>query len=220
MIKALFLVFDPTASWETIVSRKRSWQVILATYLFPLWLIAAAAEFYGLVHWGKPRGFLGELKTLPNSEALLFEILQLGLQMVLVFTGARMILALGETFHGRNTFGQAFTVTAYGLAPAFTLRILDIFPGISGWLYWVTWAVGIVLTTSILYHGIPKVMLPDPPHAFGMYLTSSILLVMISGLIRFITFTFLQGKLVKLEELMEKITAHLPFLQSFNQIHF
>ena len=220
MIKALFLVFDPAASWETIVSRKRSWQLILAGYLFPLWLMAFAAEFYGLVHWGKPRGFLGQLTPLPNSEALIFEILQLILMLVLVFFGARMILALGETFHGRNTFAQAFTVTAYGLAPVFAIRILDIFPGVSGWLYWVTWGVGILLTTSILYHGIPKVMLPDPSHAFGMYLTSSVLLAMVGGLIRFITFTFLQGKLGKLETLIQNITAHLPFLQSFDRIHF
>src|SRR6185437_12705679 len=96
MIKALMLVLDPGASWDSIVLRKRSWLSILVIYLLPLWLIGCVAEFYGLFHWGKPRGFVSELKTLPNSEALIFEIIQLGLFAVLVFVGARLILSLGN----------------------------------------------------------------------------------------------------------------------------
>jgi hypothetical protein len=220
MIKALMLVLDPAASWDSIVSRKRSWQTILVIYLLPLWLMAFAAEFYGLVHWGKPRGFVTQLKTLSNSEALIFEIIQLGLMAALVFIGAKLIKALGETFHGRNTFNQTFTVVAYGLGPVFTMRIFDAFPSVAGWVYWATWGAGIILTFAILYMGIPKVMLPDPPHAFGLYLTSSVFLLMVSGLIRFLTFSFLQGKFGKLDSLIEKIVTHLPFLQSFNQHHF
>jgi hypothetical protein len=220
MIKALMLVLDPAASWDSIVLRKRSWRTILAIYLMPLWLMAFIAEFYGLVHWGKPRGFVAQLKPLSNSQALIFEILQLGLMVLLVFVGAKLIKALGETFHGRNNFDQAFTVTAYGLGPVFTLRIFDIFPQVSGWLYWATWGVGMALTFAILYHGIPKVMLPDPPHAFGLYLTSGVFLLMVSGLIRFLTYSFIIGKFGKLDSLIEKLIAHLPFLQSFDLHHF
>jgi hypothetical protein len=220
MIKALMLVLDPGASWDGIVLRKRSWQTILLIYLLPLWLIAFAAEFYGLVHWGKPRGFVSELKTLSNSEALIFEIIQLGLLALLVFVGAKLIKGLGETFHGRNTFNQTFTVVAYGLGPVFTMHVFDAFSGAAGWVYWATWGVGIVLTFSILYLGIPKVMLPDPPHAFGLYMTSCVFLLMVSGLIRFLTFSFLQGKFGKLNSLIDGIVAHFPILQTFNQHHF
>ena len=214
------LVLDPGASWDSIVLRKRSWQTILLIYLLPLWLIAFVAEFYGLVHWGKPRGFVSELKTLSNSEALIFEIIQLVLMAVLVFVGAKLIRSLGETFHGRNTFNQAFTVAAYGLGPVFTMRIFDAFSGAAGWVYWATWGVGIVLTISILYLGVPKVMLPDPPHAFGFYMTSCIFLMILSGLIRFLTFSFLEGKFGKLDSLIDGIVKSLPVLQSFNQHHF
>ena len=214
------LVLNSAASWDGIVLKKRSWQVILVSYLFPLWLIAGVAEFYGLVHWGKPRGFISELKTYSNSEALVFEILQLCLMIVLVFVGANLIKALGETFHGRNTFNQTFTVVAYGLGPVFTMRIFDAFAVVSGWVYWVTWAVGILLTFAVLYLGIPKVMLPDPPHALGLYLTSGFFLAMVSGLIRFLTFSFLEGKFGKLDMLIDQIIAHLPFLQSFDQHPF
>jgi hypothetical protein len=133
MIKALFLVFNPVASWDNIVLAKRRWPVVLLGYLFPLWLIAFVAEGYGLVHWGKPRGVISQVKTFSHSEALIFEILQLLLMMVIVFVAARLIKALGETFHGRNNFNEAFTVAAYGLSPFFTLRILDMFPSVSSW---------------------------------------------------------------------------------------
>ena len=220
MIKALMLVFYPGASWDSIVQKKRSWQTILVLYLLPLWLIAFATEFYGLVHWGKPRGFVSELKTLSNSTALIFEIIQLVLLAVLVFVGAKLIKALGETFHGRNTFNQSFTVAAYGLGPVYTMHVFDAFSGAAGWVYWATWGVGIILTFSVLYLGIPKVLLPDPPHAFGLYMTSCVFLAMVSGLIRFLTYSFLQGKFGKLDSLIDSIVKALPILQTFNQHHF
>ncbi|HXT11699.1 MAG TPA: Yip1 family protein [Candidatus Angelobacter sp.] len=220
MIKAFLLVVDPVATWDRIVQAKRSWPVILLTYLLPLWLIAFVAEGYGLVHWGKPRGLISEIHKFSPSEALIFEIIQLGLMFLLVFLGARLVKAFGETFRGRNTFDQAFTVTAYGLAPVFTMRVFDIFPGVSNWVYWVTWVVGILLTIAILYHGIPRVMLPDPPHAFGLYLVSSVFLAMLSGLIRYVTYAYLIGKLGKLDAFISSLETHLPFLQSFNQLHF
>jgi len=220
MIRALMLIFDPVASWDSIVSRKRGWLSILLTYLLPLWIIAGVAEFYGLVHWGKPRGFISEMKQFSHSQALVFEIIQLILMFVLVFVGAKLVKALGETFHGRNTFDQAFTVAAYGLGPVFTMRVFDIFPSVSGWVYWATWGVGALMTFSILYHGVPKVMLPDPPSAFGLYLTSTIFLLMVSGLIRYLTFSYLEGKFGKLDTFIDRIIAALPFLEAFNRYHF
>jgi hypothetical protein len=220
MIKALLLIIFPAGTWDGIVASRRSWPVILIGYLFPLWLIAAVAEWYGLVHWGKPRGEMGQIKPFLPSEALVFEVLQVLLMLVIVFVGARMIKSLGETFHGRHTFVQAFTVTAYGLSPVFALRVLDILPVISSWGYWATWVIGMVFCFSILYHGIPKVMQPDPPHAFGLYLVSGVLLGLVSGLVRFLTFWYLEGKFVKLNVLITKLVDHLPFLQSLDQHHF
>jgi hypothetical protein len=220
MIKALLLVFNPVGTWDGIVSTRRRWPVILLGYLFPLWLIAFVAEGYGLVHWGKPQGVISYVKVFSHSEALIFEILQLLLMLVVVFVGAQLMRALSETFHGRNTFNQAFTVVAYGLSPFFTLRVFDIFPQISGWVYWVTWITGIFLAVGLLYHGIPKVMLPDPAHAFGLYLISSVFLIMVTGFVRFLTYSYLAGKFGKLDALISNIVAHAPFLQSFDQMHF
>jgi len=134
--------------------------------------------------------------------------------------GAKLIKALGETFHGRNTFTQTFTVTAYGLGPYFALRILDMFPGVSSWAYWAVWIAGMLLSFVILYQGIPRVMLPDPPHAFGLYLTSCVFLVMVSGLARFLTYWYLAGKFGKLDALITNLVANVPLLQSFDKFHF
>ena len=38
-----------------------------------------------------------------------------------------------------------------------------------------------MLSIKILYHGVPRIMLPDPPDAFGLYLMSALLLTMVTG---------------------------------------
>ena len=220
MIKALLLIFGPARTWEGIARARRRWWVILLFYLAPLWVLAGMAEGYGLVHWGKPQGEMEAVMQYTNSNALVFEILQLLLMLAIVLAGAKIIKALGETFHGRHTFNQAFTVAAYGLAPLFLIRILDIFPGVSSWVYWMTWAIGIFLCAGTLYHGIPQVMQPDPPQAFGLYVASGVLLTMVTGLARFLTFWYLDGKFGKLNVFISKVVNHVPLLQHFNQVHF
>src|SRR5690348_7634416 len=145
MIKALLLVLDPAGTWDAIVQKRRGWPAILLFYVLPMLLLAFVAEFYGLVHWGKPRGFFGRVETLSHSKALIVELIRFVLVLLLVLLGSVLFTALGQSFHGRNTFPRAFTVPAYGLAPVFTLRFLDIFPGVSGWVYWATWGIGIFL---------------------------------------------------------------------------
>lgn len=214
------LVFAPAATWNRIVLAKRSWFVILLGYLLPLWVMAGVAEGYGMVRWGKPRGEIPQLYPYANANTLIFQIVQLLLMFAVVVVCAWLIEAFGETFHGRHTFNQTFTVCAYGLGPLFAIRVLDIFPGVSSTIYWVTWAVGILLCIGTLYHGIPLVMQPDPPHAFGLYVISSILLAMVTGLVRFLTFWYLEGNFGKLDGFISKVSQHVPFLQHFNQIHF
>lgn len=221
MIMAFMLVLAPGWTWERITLSKRSWPVILMLYLLPLLVIGGIAEGYGLIKWGKPHGELSAIKMYSNSNALLFEILQLFLWLVVVFVGAWLVKALCGTFQeqSRHTFNQAFKVCAYGLGPLFTIRVLDIFPAVSSWVYWATWVIGIFLCISVLYQGIPRVMQPDPPQAFGLYVGSSVLLLLITALVRFFTFWYLDGNLAKLDVLFQKVVDHVPLLQSFNQVN-
>jgi Yip1 domain len=204
MLKAILLVFEPLATWDKIFLARRGMVYILLVYLFPLLLITSAGEGFGLVHWGKLRGEVREIARpylFKPAEAALFEGAQVLLSLFVVFIGAHLVKSVGETFHGRHTYLQAFSAVAYGLSPLFLLRLVDAFPGVS---LWVTWSIGIVLSIAVLYNGLPRMMEPDPPHAFGLFLMSSVLLTLVTGLVRFVTWWYLIGKFTKLEQMMPR----------------
>ena len=94
---------------------------------------------------------------------------------------------------------EAFSTIVNGLSPLFLLRLLDALPSISPW---VPWAIGILLSIGVLYQGLPRMMEPDPPHAFGLYLMNSLILLLATGLMRFVTDGYLQGKFGKLQTLI------------------
>jgi len=207
MIKALLLILDPNVTWEGIVLARRSLAFVLVVHLSPLILLASAAEGYGLVHWGKWQGEIGRIRQFPIREAAVVETAQFLLALAVVFVGAKLIKAIGETFHGRHTYNQAFTAVAYGLSPLFLLRLLDAFSGISPW---VSWSIGITLSIAVLYQGLPRMMEPDPPHAFGLFFMSALLLTLVTGLARLVTASFLQGKFAKLQVIISDLAARLP----------
>jgi hypothetical protein len=61
---------------------------------------------------------------------------------------------------------------------------------------WVTLAIGMVLTYAVLYQGVPKVLVPDPPQAFGLYVMGGLLIIMIAGMGRVLSLLVLtKGKL-------------------------
>ena len=202
MIKAILLIIEPVPTWERIVSAQRRWSSILLGHLLPLLLVVCGVEGYGLVRWGKPRGRIPHLQAFTVSETIVFESAQLILSVGIVFLGAKLLKALGETFHGRHSLGQSFTVAAYGLSPYFLLHLLGTFPAVSPW---VVWGIGMVLSAAALYHGLPRVMLPDPPHAFGLYLMSVVILLIITGLACFLTSWYLQGRFTKLDTLISHL---------------
>jgi len=208
MIQALLLIFEPMQAWERVFRAQRSFTFVLLLYLTPMVLITVAVEGFGLVHWGRWQHGVNYLKKFPPGDAFVYEAANVLITIGLVLLGAKIIKSFGETFHGRHTYTQAFTTVAYGLSPLFLLRLLDAFPAISPW---TTWGIGIVLCVSVLYQGVPRVMMPDPPHAFGLFLMSALLLVIITGLARFVTAWYLQGHFKPVEEVISRLGAQLPF---------
>ncbi|MFO1487557.1 MAG: YIP1 family protein [Verrucomicrobiota bacterium] len=204
MIKALLLIFSSPATWTRLSEMPRKWTAVLFGYAVPMVLLACLAEGFGLVHWGKPRIHTTHLAPFSMPWVIGYETFQFLLSLGLILGAAQMIKSLGGTFHGRHTYSQTFTVAAYGLSPLFLLRLLDVFPSVSPWL---TWAVGIVLCISVLYAGIPLIMRPDPPHALGLYLMTSLLLLIVTGLMRFVTAWFVAGKFGKLDDLISRLTT-------------
>jgi hypothetical protein len=208
MITALLLIFEPASAWDRIIRARRGIASILLWNLIPLIALSCVAEGYGMVHWGKFRGEIARLKQFSINEAVIIEAGQFVLFLLEVFIAARMIRAVGETFHGRHTFQQTFTAVAYGMGPFFLAHFLDAFPALSPW---VMWAIGILVTMGVLYQGIPRTMEPDPPHAFGLYLMSSLLLVFITGLVRFVTAWYLAGKLPAIDSVVSALASRLPW---------
>ena len=181
---------------------------MLFIHLLPLLLLTGAADWYGLSTWGELMRRPDRVKVFTPGQAALFEITNLLFSLGIVFIGAWLIKALGETFHGRHHFAQSFRVVAYGLSPFFLLRLAEVHPAVNTW---IAWGIGITLTIRVFYQGIPKIMEPDPPHAFGLFLMSSILLLFITGLVRFIMDWYLQGRLVRLQPLVDRLAEKLPF---------
>lgn len=212
MIKAFLLLFEPVQSWEAVARSQRSLAFIFGTFLLPMVLLASAVEGYGLVHWGKVRAEVQSLKKFTVSEAVVYGAAEVVLYIAVVFIAARILKSLGETFHGRHTHTQSFKTIAYGLSPLFVLRLLDAFPSVSPWMaWWATWSIGVLLCVVVLYQGLPRVMMPDPPHAFGLYLMTSLLIVLITGLARGLTGGYLSGDFLPVERIISQIAERLPF---------
>ncbi len=212
MIQALLLIFKPTPAWDRIMQNQRSMGVLLGGYLLPMMLLAAAAEGFGMVVWGKHQELIHRIQKFTPGEAVIFETARLAMALIFVLVCAALIKTFADTFRGRNTYQQTLTLVIYGLSPLFLLRMLDAVPGISPW---ITWATGVVLCTEVLYQGVPRVLEPDPPNAFGLYFMSSVVVVATTGLERFITFWYLSGRMRSVSDIVNSILTslhhHLPF---------
>ena len=208
MIKALFLIFEPEAAWNRVALSRRGLGYLVGLYLLPMMLIVGGVEFYGLVKMGRWQPAMSAVKYFTKPEALIYETAELLLMAVCILATAHFIRSLGDTFHVRQTYANTLTVVIYGLSPLFLCRLLDVFPTMS---LWVPWGIGIMLTIKILYHGVPRIMQPDPPSAFGLYFMSSLLLVMVTALERFITAGSLGGSFKPVCNFISDLAAKLPF---------
>jgi len=208
MIKALFLIFKPEAAWNRIALSRCGPGFIVGFYLLPMMLVVGAAEVFGLVKWGRWQPGMSVIKIFPVREALIFETAELLLMAVIILAGAYFVKALGDTIRVRNTYAQALVVVIYGLSPVFLLRLLDVIPTIK---LWAPWAIGIMLAMRVLYHGVPRIMQPDPPDAFGLYFMCALLLTMVTALERFITAGCLAGTFKPVDNFIASLAARLPF---------
>ncbi|HWQ90557.1 MAG TPA: YIP1 family protein [Clostridia bacterium] len=208
MIRALLLVVAPASTWEVIRLSPRSVPAILYSYILPVLFITSAFEAFGLVRWGERQGGMGVIKKFTSGEAVLFVAGQFILTLTALFLGALLVKAVGQTFHKRHTFAKVFSVVAYSLAPLFLLRLLDAPAFVP---IWMPWSLGILLAMSALYTGLPMVLEPDPPQAFGLFLMSSFWLLMLTGLVRVVTAFYLRGKLGPLQDFVLDLSQRLPF---------
>ena len=185
----LFLIFEPSVAWEKIAQARRGLMFITVVHLLPLIIAGTALEAWGLHRHGKLQRF-DIYKIFTSQEIITFEALQFVAFIAVVFVTALLVYKIGQTFHDRLNFLQAFTTVAYGYSPLFLFHFLDA----SAVMHpLVPWLLGIGLAIWIFYQGIPRVMQPDPTHAFGVYLSTIIVAVLTSGLARLMTGMYLLG---------------------------
>jgi hypothetical protein len=190
MIKAIFLIFESGATWDRIAQAQRSFAAILTTYLLPMVLLTTVVESWGLQRWGKWQPKFHLVRSFSLNTVIVFEVIQVLMLLAMVFVSALLLLRISQTFHSRGTYLQAFTTTAYAFSPLFLTHLLDAGPMINPW---VCWGLGIGLSIWVLYQGIPRVMQPDPTHAFGLYLSMMFVMVLTSGIVRALTGLYLLG---------------------------
>jgi hypothetical protein len=210
MIFAILLIIVPGFAWERVVSARRGVLSITLFFLLPLVAATSIGEAYGLVHFGKEQAtykHTGQYTKLTPAQATSFELIQAAGSLAIIFLCAYVVKSLCETFHMRHTYLQGFTSVAYGLSPMFLFRLLDMIP----MLYpWIPWVIGIALSVGALYIGIPRIMNPDPSHAFGLYVMSSVLLVAATGLLQIVTAGYLMGSSKAINGVVDGLAKIIP----------
>lgn len=202
------MLIRPVSTWNGITENNRSVAMVLLIFLLPLLLLTSVLEGYGLVHFGKYQSVpMSVLKKYTVQEAVVFETGHTMLLAAAVFIIATAARAFSQTFHTRNNFQQAFNAVAYGFAPLLSLRLLDGLSSINGW---VAWGIGLALTLAVLYHGLPCILRPDPPHAFGLYFNTCVTVIVATGLLRLVVVYLWEGRLKGLSELISSAAAKLP----------
>jgi hypothetical protein len=191
MLKALMFIFMPQRGWNTVAEDKRGIPFVLFLYLMPLLAITGAIEGLGLVKWGKDQSSVLPTKTFAVPDIKVYVLVQFLMSIIVVFVGAKMVQSTCEAFRGRQTYTQTFRLTAYALGPMFLCRIFDAAPFLP---WWLVMAVGMVLSIAALYNGVPRIMEPDPPQAFGLYVSTVVVLVLVTGMGRVLTAWWLDGR--------------------------
>ncbi len=199
MIRAFFLIFEPSVAWARIVHARRAVWFVMLFHLLPMLVLVAGVEGWSLVTMGKWQPRFERLHdfNLPGAtgfkaiqSVVIFEAVQLLVMLGMTLVAALLIKIISQTFRNGCNYRSAFTVVAYGISPLLLLRLMDALPLLNPW---IPWAIGITLTIWVFYQGVPMVLRPDPTHAFGLYLASIIVMLLLTGVVRELTGLYLLG---------------------------
>lgn len=191
MIKAILLILAPFRTWSGIARTRRNILFVVFLFLVPTLALSILGEIYGHNYLTAQHPDW-EAKAISRDMMVRYGGVQFAAGLFVVFLCAGIIKILSDTFHNRHTYGQCFTVAAYTLSPLWLFHLLDAIPPLNPW---ITFGVGMFFSVSTLYHAIPLVLKPDPPHAFGLFLVSMLLLIMVAGLARGFTWMVLQERI-------------------------
>ena len=192
MINSLLLIFDSSATWDKIAKANRGVAGVFILHLLPLLVISLGIEAYALIHLGEARGLTDHMRKIPQPIVMNYALIYFVLLLGIVFLGAKILQKIGESFHSTHNYRQCFVTLAYSLSPLFLARILDAWPAMNTW---VCWGLGAILSVAVMYQGLPRLMNPDQTNALGIYLVSSVLVLIVTGAAHYVAVLVLQGKI-------------------------
>src|SRR5260221_7996607 len=192
MINSLLLIFDSSATWEKIARANRSIAGVFFLHLLPLLVISLGIEAYALIHWGESRGLTDHMTRIPQRIVMNYALTYFVSLLGIVFLGAKILQRIGESFHSDHDYRHCFIALAYSLSPLFLSRILDAWPAINTW---VCWGLGAILSVAVMYQGLPRLMNPDQTNALGIYMVSSVLVLIVTAAAHYVAVMVLQGKI-------------------------
>lgn len=200
MIRAFLLILDSKASWEKIAHARRGFFFVFLVHLLPLMVITLGLEAYALMHLGERRGLTDQYSKIPEVLALRYGLAGLGLNLLVIFFGARLVQIIANNFHGQHTYLQCFSVLAYGLSPIFLGHVLDAAPFLNTW---VCFGIGMTLSAAVLYQGVPLILRPDHAKALGLYFVVVLLISALAAMAHLFSLLVLRGELTM--EFFQKI---------------
>ncbi len=171
-------------------------------------VLSLIAECFHLVRYGKWQDVIGHQRIFTLNEAIVLGAAQLIIWLLFIVLSARLVQALTQTFHTRGSYEQALSVVGYSLAPMFVLQLFNALPFVS---FWITFSIGILFTIRAMYHGLPRIMDPDPIHTFGLFLTSSMFVAIGGAIVRFVGWWYYRGHIRNLDEVITSLASQLPF---------
>lgn len=199
LAKDILLIFRSANTWDRIATEQRSVGFTFFIYFLPMLVLAALAEGCGLWLIGQQPIVHGPTSRFTATHIVGYETAEMILTILLILVCASFIKMFGNTCIRRNYFSQSFTVMMHAVGPMLLVQLLNGFPSMNPWL---TWFTGIILTLGALYHGLPRVMLPDAPSALGLYLGSTFVVFTLFLAGRFFTYWYLIGQFNSLQHFL------------------
>lgn len=185
------LLLIPHNMWDRIASKQWSILMILLFSFLPFLALSTFVEGFGMLYLGTSVNDYGRTHKINQQQVIQFQAVQVGISLLVLFLGTKLVLWVCEGFHSPVTYRQAFTLTAYGITPLLWLRICDGAPAMPTW---VCFAIGAVGVFYVMYHGIAFILEPDTSVGFGLYLICSLVLVLLAGLAHFVVQIVAQRK--------------------------
>ncbi|HSY20439.1 MAG TPA: YIP1 family protein [Candidatus Acidoferrales bacterium] len=186
--QTIFLVVTSESRWNGIVQSERTCGRTAGIFFVPMLLTLAGLEGLGLKKWVRWHDVAGLARPLTDNEAAGFEAVRCLMIVLAMLACAQLLKVFSGTFRNRNTHAQALTLVIYSFAPICLMRSLLVFYPFNDW---VLWGIGVVLALKVLYHGLPRILEPDPPQALGLFFLGAFSLCLVTLLERFITLCYL-----------------------------